>query len=134
MFRQLPAGERPTRVADGTYFGFRTSHTQCGVVGVFEFLKFNLNKVATEAARVGRIARGSSPAGHRPRALELKTMGVTETEWKRMKEIIDRERRRMRPDINRGDASPPSPFQPMMLKNHTLSELVVERVCNWKND
>ena len=61
-------------------------------------------------------------------------MGVTETEWKRMKEIIDRERRRMRPDINRGDASPPSPFQPMMLKNHTLSELVVERVCNWKND
>ena len=32
----------------------------------------------------------------RKRANELKTMGVTETEWKRMKEIIDRERRKSR--------------------------------------
>ena len=32
----------------------------------------------------------------RKRANEPKTMGVTETEWKRMKEIIDRERRKSR--------------------------------------
>ena len=44
MFRQLPAGDAPTRVVDGMAFGNRTSHTGCWWVR-FEFLKLNLDKV-----------------------------------------------------------------------------------------
>ena len=45
MFRQLPAGDTPTRVVDGTYFGNRTSHTVHWGWVRFEFLKFNLDKM-----------------------------------------------------------------------------------------
>jgi hypothetical protein len=47
----------------------------------------------------------------RKRANELKTMGVTETEWKRMKEIIDRERRKSRDlTLTGGTRVPPTQF------------------------
>jgi hypothetical protein len=49
----------------------------------------------------------------RKRANELKTMGVTETEWKRMKEIIDRERRKNRGlTLTGGTRVPPHPSNP----------------------
>ena len=67
----------------------------------FEFLKFNLDK--------GVVAG-------RKRANELKTMGVTETEWKRMKEIIDRERRKSRDlTLTGGTRSPREPSSLVLL-------------------